>query len=132
MAVCIFVAVPCCWNHSVTAVEVSFENINSRIPVLASYYHSSKSLIRRNTLESLSILVKQVDAGICRRAWLRCIEAHGPYVSRKVPERGVQVSKVCAPRRTIEVLTLVDIGTFTVWGRRNEQEDGIIGRLVSS
>ena len=118
------------WNHSVTAVEVSFENINSRIPVLASYYHSSKCLIRRNTLESLSILVKQVDAGICRRAWLRCIEAHGPYVSRKVPERGVRVSEV--NRRTIEVLTLVDIGTFTVWGRRNEPEDGIIGCLVSS
>ena len=115
------------WNHSVTAVEVSFENINFSIPVKASYNHSSKSLIRRNTLESLPILVKQVDAGICRRAWLRRIGAHGPYISRKVPERGVQVSKVCAPRRTIEVLTLVNIGTFTVWCRRNESNYWLIG-----
>ena len=103
-------------NHSVTPVEVGFQNISFRIPVQASYCHSSKGLICRNTLESLSVLVEQVDAGISRRTWLRRIGAHGPIVSRKVPESGVPVSKVCTPRRTIEVLALVNIFTFTVWG----------------
>ena len=104
------------WNHSVTSSEVSFQNINFSPPVQTSNHHSSKSLIRRNALESLAIFVEQVDAGISRRTWLRRVRAHGPFISRKIPECWIPVSEVGASRGTVEVLTLVDVCAIAVWG----------------
>ena len=118
---------PCCWNHSITAIKVSFENIHFRVPSQTSNCHSSKGLVPRHTSKSQSILVKNVDASLFSIAWLRRIRVQDPFVSRKVPERGMRVGEVY--RRTIEVLTLVDIFTFAVWGRRNEPEN--IGWLVA-
>ena len=106
-------------NHSIAPVEVSFQNINFRIPAETSNCHSSKGLTLGDTFESQSILVEQVDAGLFRRAWLRQIRLHRPFVFRKIPERGVQVGDVSASRGTIEVSTLVDIFTFVVWGKIN-------------
>ena len=111
------------WNHSVTATKVSFENLSLRIPVQTSNHHSSKSLIRRNALESLAILVEQVDAGISRRTWLRRVRAHGPFISGKIPERWIPVSEVGASRGTVEVLTLVDVCAIAVWGRKEQEEE---------
>ena len=111
------------WNHSVTSSEVSFQNINFSPPVQTSNHHSSKSLICRNALESLTIFVEQVDAGISRRTRLRRVRAHGPFISRKIPERWIPVSEVGASRGTVEVLTLVDVCAIAVWGRKDQEEE---------
>ena len=62
-------------NCTITSTEVSFQDICLIVPMQATNHHSRIGLIHRNTLESQSILVREVYAGISRWTGLWLVEA---------------------------------------------------------
>ena len=102
-------------DHSITTTEIGLQNFNFWVPVQSPDHHSSIGLVGWNALEPLPTLVKQVDASISWRTRLRCVEARGPLISRKIAVRGVRIGEVRTPGGTIEMLTLVNVCTASVW-----------------